>query len=212
MLKECKGFTLIELLVVIAIIGILAAMLMPALSNAREKARRGVCLSNLKEMGLGFNMYAQDWYEVFPISDNTADTQGDFEIMIVKGKYAAAPLFYCPSDNYSEKSDREYSFAMEDGSECDPSCISYAYGYSMSLMSEIDWCVAVDKSGNWGNRWDDSLGAGNTNHIDAGVNALFVDGHSEWLSAGEITEMIPNADPAATPNAGSEGYLENPTN
>ena len=60
------GFTLIELLVVIAIIAILAAILFPVFARAREKARQTSCLSNLKQLGLAFLMYAQDYDETIP--------------------------------------------------------------------------------------------------------------------------------------------------
>ena len=107
------AFTLIELLVVIAIIGILAALLLPVLSRAKAQGQRVGCTSNLKQINLAVQLYAEDNRDMLPCVTNTV-TDGfytnSFEVVyksLVKGyagyKGPSSPqnkLFACPADTY----------------------------------------------------------------------------------------------------------------
>jgi prepilin-type N-terminal cleavage/methylation domain-containing protein len=93
-----KGFTLIELLVVIAIIAILAAILFPVFATAREKARQSTCLSNLKQLGLGYTQYEQDFDETVPCGNNGYGAGTGWAGMIYP-YVKSTQVFLCPNDS-----------------------------------------------------------------------------------------------------------------
>ncbi|MEP6757245.1 MAG: DUF1559 domain-containing protein [Chthonomonadales bacterium] len=130
-----NAFTLIELLVVIAIIAILAAILFPVFAQARESARRTACLNNVKQMGLAFQMYSQDYDETTPAVIHYSGSISDPDFWSIIQPYVKnVQMFYCP--------DRT-EWTMPTGDDCSGQqginlqqrCIGY--GYNWGILSNV---------------------------------------------------------------------------
>ncbi len=106
-LRKNQAFTLIELLVVIAIIAIFAALLLPALSRAKQRAWGIACLNHVKQIGLAGQMYADDYDDALP---RTAH-QGASWVATLQPYCAGTNLWRCPRDGHQT---RRYSFALND--------------------------------------------------------------------------------------------------
>ena len=118
-----KGFTLIELLVVIAIIAILAAILFPVFARAREKARQTSCLSNVKQITVGIQMYTQDYNEMLPRARfwDSANLQHYLYTRAIRPYVMNEQLFICPSHGGAE-------YAEDWGSS--PNRMNLSYGFN----------------------------------------------------------------------------------
>jgi len=96
--KHRKGFTLIELLVVIAIIALLAAILFPVFSRARENARRSTCQNQMKQIGLGLMQYTQDYDEILPNMDFGSGASQTWWQGCIQPYVKSTQIFACPSN------------------------------------------------------------------------------------------------------------------
>ena len=193
-----KAFTLIELLVVIAIIGILAALIAPAMGKAREGARRAMCANNLRQHGVAWYLYLDDHNECFPKKAGPAsDIQcswytfggkagtGDYDSADMRplNRYldvnntSSAEIFHCPDDT-KVSIDGKTSFDYEGNSyEINDSIIEFG-PYSQRPLSTITnphdkvYLEMCNSSNNPGHG-----GKGPGDYTKVPVMVLFVDGH-----------------------------------
>ena len=208
-MRRRSGFTLIEILVVITIIAILAAILFPVFARARENARRASCASNLKQLGLAFLQYTQDYDERLPIMAHgvTNEVGWVFVTTIDNGgttsKFDVASgslfsyvkntqVYVCPSDTHGQQAGLSYAVGTcigvgneSTGMLPGKSLAVFPEPATTLLLSEED--ASFSSSGN-GSSTNDGYGiqcldgrCGITRrHLETG-NITFLDGHVKSL-------------------------------
>ena len=181
-MQKKKGFTLIELLVVIAIIAILAAILFPAFARARENARRASCQSNLKQIGLGFAQYTQDYDESYP-QIGGQDATG--WVSTLQPYLKSTQLFQDPSESTSPGvvTSANYTDYYMNAQLSGQALSSIG---SESLVIQTGDGLGTNGYANYSSSSDPQIGSAPYGRHLEGNNFGFADGHVKWLKYGKV--------------------------
>jgi prepilin-type N-terminal cleavage/methylation domain-containing protein len=181
--RGCRGFTLLELLVVMAIIAVLAALLLPTIGKARERAKRTVCTSNLRQLGSAMLMYTSDHKGRLP-NANPPNSVGDYAatnqvLVALNDIYVKSPpVFHCPSDPDETVPDKitnaDYTLPNSARQSYDFYSIWWLPEKGPKLPNIKEAPLAWDLDG--GNSNSDRY----QNHGSKGGFVVYGDGHVDW--------------------------------